>query len=218
MAIFRNKVLRVIPYLTLHQQSMLSQLCIIALGVLIAFIQNALFHWFSGTSFAWFTTPLGLLSLLCFFIFFSELTFILVNVSAFAFWQCAKKLGGQGTFFETSIALLWTLVYTLIPFGLFVLLLDFDELLGIIIHSFSCIGIVVSGIYGLVTMIKKLSEIHRISSDRAFVVFFIGSSSPSSSPHSSPPFYGCLHASPLYNISAANGSVVNDRCSHFDRS
>lgn len=177
---FKSKVL---TWINNHLPLILSQVRIIAAGVMIALLQIALSIWLKRDPFDWFTTPSGLLSLLFFFIFFSEIAFMLVNISAFIFWQTGKKLGARGSFSEISIALLWSLVYTLIPFGLFVAILETGKFepdkpeidpLGFFITGLCSFGILASWIYCITHLIKKFSEVHQISSRLAVKVFFLG--------------------------------------------
>lgn len=165
---------KIIQLLQLHSESLLSQLRMISFGVLIFFILAGLSFWLNDASafFTWFTSWYGILSILFFFIFFVEVFFIVSTVSTYAFWVCAKKLRGEGTYFQTCTALLLTMVYTIFPFGLFFVLLQFDE--KTMIHKISCVGIVVSMIWGIVALVQKFSKIHHVSGDRAFCIWLVG--------------------------------------------
>ena len=164
----------VISYLTMHYRSVLAQLGIISLGVLTWFIILGLLYWSNDADLSWFQTPVGLLSIVFFFIYFVEMTFLIVNISALAFWICAKKFKGKGTFLQTTTDILWAVLPAFILFCLFFLLMELQTNVGMIICNLSGIGIIGCFIYGMVAISTKLSKVHGFSSDEGANTFVLG--------------------------------------------
>lgn len=169
---FLVKFERIIHYLA---ERVLSQLRIASLWMLICFIQAGLFTLsLDFFHFSRFLTPLALLGIGLFYVFFTELAFLLGTISSYAIWLAAKCLKGEGTYSKTCQAFLWTMVYLTIPFSICFVCLQFDWPAAFITKKIFRIGMFASLIYGFVVMVKRLSEIHDLSIQRAFFAFILG--------------------------------------------
>ncbi len=165
---------RITQYLT---GPLLSQFRIIFLWMLICFIQTGLFALsFENFSFSRFLNFSSLLTLLAFFLFFIELSFIIANISAFAFWISAKCLKGRGTYSKTCVAFLWVMVYFTLPFGFSTVLIKFNWPMAFIIKKIFLIGKIASLIFGFLAMVKSLSSVHNFSLIRGFFALILGCS------------------------------------------
>lgn len=169
----QKKIIQILPPLS---KSLLSQLSIISLGVMILFILLGFCSWLDNVSFTPIISWKEILMIIFFFIFFVEVSFIVSSLSAFTFWICAKQLRGVGTYFQTCNALLWTIVYTILPFSLLSVFVKSVQKTNM--YNIACIiaflGMVVSMIWGFVALVQKFSKIHRVSRGRAFCIWLAG--------------------------------------------
>lgn len=121
----------------------------------------------------------GLNLIVWFFLSVAAGLFVFIYTSTLALWWGAKCLNGTGTLPQTRAAVIWTLVCS-IPIGFFLLLLYFvfrhQHLvqLGQIIKIVSFLGIFATLIYGLIVLIKTVSETHSLSLWRAFFSILLG--------------------------------------------
>lgn len=160
----------IIDYFVSNSQSILAQLKIISLGILVCFIQLGLLLYSTNKPLDWFNTPLGLLSVVFFFLFFAECAFLIAYISSFAFWIVARKLKGNGTFNETCTVLLSTALYTVIPLGFFFVFFVSSRLF----QGIASLGGIASLCYGIIRLHIQVAKIYHMSVERASVVILLG--------------------------------------------
>lgn len=173
---------KTIRYLTHYYQSPSSHFRIIVGLACIYFIQLSLLmlQIDSFPAYKFLTTVRGLQVIALVFLSIGLYTFIGVSTSAVVFWMSAKSLKGHGSLPMTRTALLWTMICT-IPIGFVCLLLMFITHHAhltparFIIEAVSCVGLLVSLIYGFIVILKTISETHSFGLWRALFAIILGS-------------------------------------------
>lgn len=112
---------------------------------------------------------------------------VILNLGSIIFYYFAKSLGGIGNFSHTKLAVYWSSMTT-VPIGLFFVLFfwsgeinltavrqELDRpLFTVFLQSAAALGFFIFIVYGLIILSKMLSEIHKISTGRAFAAVFAG--------------------------------------------
>ena len=155
--------------------TLISQFRLISLWMLICFAQVGVFAMsFDNFAFSPLLNPANLMIICVFFLFFTELAWIITNISVLGIWACAKFLNGQGNYLQTYNAFLWALIYLTIPYGFCFVLLQFDLPYAFVIRKIFRLGMFASLIFGVFfVLLRNLANVQKFSFLRSFFTIFL---------------------------------------------